>query len=115
MSSINSYNYNLIIYVSYLCELLTPFIPTLHCTKDSFTFIKDIQEVSTQDSFMVSYNVCSLFTNIPLSETIDIAVKLILEKRDLKFSENELTKFFSLLRHKHTSILIQKSSIKLME
>ena len=60
-----------------------------------FTFIKDIQEVSTQDSFMVSYDVCSLFTNIPLSKIIDIAVKLILEnKKDLKFSENELTKLF---------------------
>ena len=29
---------------------------------------------------MISYDVCSLFTNIPQSETIDIAVKLILEK-----------------------------------
>ena len=48
-------------------------------------------------SFMVSYDVCSLFTNIPLNETIDIAVKLIVEnKNDLKFSENELTKLFRL-------------------
>ena len=92
VSSINSYNYNL---ASYLCALLIPFISTAHFTKDSFNFIKDIPEVSTQDSFMVSYDVCSLFTNIPLSETIDIAVKLILEnKKDLKFSENELTKLF---------------------
>ena len=92
VSSINSYNYNL---ASYLCALLIPFIRTAYYTKDSFTFIKDIQEVSTQDSFMVSYDVCSLFTNIPLSEAIDIAVKLILEnKKDLKFSENELTKLF---------------------
>ena len=44
---------------------------------------------------MVSYDVCCLFSNKPLSETIDIAVKLILEnKKDLVFSENELTKFF---------------------
>ena len=42
---------------------------------------------------MVSYNVCSLFTNITLSETIDAAVKLILgNKEDLKFPENEVTK-----------------------
>ena len=34
LSSIYSYNYNL---TSYLCELLTPFIPTAHCKKDSFT------------------------------------------------------------------------------
>ena len=74
---------------------MTPFIPTAYCMKDSFTFIKDIQEVSAQDSFMVSYDIYSLFTNIPLSETIDIEVKLILEnKKDLKFSENELTKLF---------------------
>ena len=44
---------------------------------------------------MVSCNVYSLFTNIPLSETIDIAVNFILEnKKDLKFLENELTKLF---------------------
>ena len=74
---------------------MTPFIPTAYCTKDSFTFIKDMQEVSMQDLFMVSFDVCSLFTNIPLRETIDIAVKLILEnKKDLTFSENELTKLF---------------------
>ena len=92
VSSINSYNYNL---ASYLCELLTPFIPTAHCTKDSFIFIKDIQEVNTQDSFILSYDVGSIFTNIPLSETIDIAVNLILENtKDLKFSENELTNLF---------------------
>ena len=44
---------------------------------------------------MVTYDVFSLFTNILLSETIDIAVKLILEnKKELKFSENELTNLF---------------------
>ena len=60
-----------------------------------YGLIKDIQEVSMRDSFMVWYNVCSLFTNIPISETIDIAVKLILEnKKSLKFSENELTNLF---------------------
>ena len=39
VSSTNNYNYNI---PSYLCELLTPFIPAGYCTKDSFTFIKDI-------------------------------------------------------------------------
>ena len=92
VSLINSCNYNL---ASYFYALLTPFPPTAYCTKDSFPFIKDIQEVSTEDFFIVSYNVCSLFTNIPLSETVNIAVKLILEnKKDLKFLENESTKMF---------------------
>ena len=91
-SPINCYNHNL---ASYLCKLLTPFIPSGHCTKDSFSFIKDIQEVSTQYLFMVSNDVCSLFTNIPLGKTIDIAVKLISKnKNDVKFLRNELTKLF---------------------
>lgn len=86
------YNYNL---ASHLCKLLTPFIPTAHCTKGSFTFIKDIQEVSTKDAFMVTYDVCSLFTNTLLRETIDVAVTWILKyKKYLKFSENELTELF---------------------
>ena len=89
MSPIDSYNYN---FACYFGELLTPFIPATHCTKDSFTFIKDIQEVSTQDAFLVSYDVCSLFTNTPLTETIDVAVKLIFEnKKNLTFLENKLT------------------------
>ena len=71
MSSTNNYNYNI---PSYLCELLTPFIPAGYCTKDSF-----------------SNNFYSFFTNIPLSKTIDIPVKLILENNN---SKNELTKLF---------------------
>ena len=48
-----------------------------------------------QDSLMVSYIVCSLFTNVLLSETIDIEVKLILENmKELKFYENKLAKLF---------------------
>ena len=36
VSSTNSYNYN---FACYFGELLTPFVPATHCTKDSFTFI----------------------------------------------------------------------------
>ena len=53
------YNYNL---ASYLRELLTPFIPSVNCRKDSFTFIKNIQEVSTQDSFTRLVNWHLLFS-----------------------------------------------------
>ena len=74
---------------------MTPTTPATYCTKDSFTFLEYIEELSTQDSFMVSYDVFSFFTNIILSETTDIAVKLILEsKKHLEFSENDLTKSF---------------------
>ena len=44
---------------------------------------------------MVSFDICSLFTNIPLKETIDLAVKLIFEKdKNLKITKEELTELF---------------------
>ena len=65
---------------------------------------------------MVTNDGCSLFTNVPLSETTDIAVKLILEKKkDLKFSENELTKLFRFATSQTHFYLMEKSLIKLME
>ena len=48
VSSIGTYNYNL---SKYLCSLLTPILPTQHCTKDSFTFEKEITQVSLSNTF----------------------------------------------------------------
>ena len=73
VSSIGSFNYNI---SRFLCDMLTPFIATDYCTQDSFTFVKEVQEVSVSDHFMVSYDVFSLFTNIPLKETLDLAADI---------------------------------------
>ena len=44
---------------------------------------------------MIFYDVCNLFTNIPLKETIKLAVKLIFEKRpEIKITRKQLTKLF---------------------
>ena len=72
--SIATYNYNL---AKFLSELLDPVIPNEYCAKDSFTFCEEMQGVSANDYFLVSYDVCSLFTSIPLSERIEIAGELI--------------------------------------
>ena len=46
---------------------------------------------------MVSFDVASLFTNIPLKDSIDIAVSHITEgNANLRFSKAELTKLFSI-------------------
>ena len=63
-----TYNYNL---AKYLCSLFKPHISLEFCATDAFTFVKDIQDADFSDMFMVSYDVTSLFTNAPLSETID--------------------------------------------
>ena len=61
-------------------ELLNPIIPSQHCATDSFAFCKEIQEVSAFNQFVISYDLCNLFTNIPLKETIKLAVNLIFKK-----------------------------------
>ena len=60
---IDAYNYNL---ANFFTELLDPTIPKEHCTKDSFNFCEEMQQVSVNDKFLVSYEVCSLFASIPL-------------------------------------------------
>ena len=56
-----------------------------------------------------SYNITSLFTNIPLSETIDLAVNAIFESNtglDLKLSKIELKELFNFATS-HTHFFIQ--------
>ena len=53
----------------------------LHCTKDSFSFCQEIKNVGARNNVLVSYDFCSLFTSIPLTETINIAVDLFFEKK----------------------------------
>ena len=92
ISSINTYNYEL---SCFLAKLLDPCINKKYCAQDTFSFVRDIKKVSSSNKFMVSYDVTSLFTNIPLDETIKIAVDLIFEKNSkIKITKRELTKLF---------------------
>ena len=92
VSSIGNFNYNV---SRFLCDMLTPFILTDYCTQDSFSFVKEVQEVSVSDYFMVSYDVCSLFTNIPLNETIDLANDVIFDNnQSMSITKPQLKKLF---------------------
>ena len=63
--------------------------------KDSFSFCKDVQEVTSSNKFIISYDVYGLFTSIPLKKTIDIAVNLIFDKYpDLKITRQQFKKLF---------------------
>ena len=72
--SIGTFNYNL---ARFLCNLLLPLVPNDYSCKDTFSFVSQIKNANLSKKFLVSYNVTSLFTNIPLQETIDIAINLI--------------------------------------
>ena len=92
VSSIGAYNYNL---AKYLCNLLTPLIPAEFCPEDSFSFVNVIQKLSMHNKFMASFDVESLFrTNIPLEESIDLAVSYITQYTNTTFSAKELKDLF---------------------
>ena len=94
ISSIGTHNYEL---AKYLNEILAPLIPSQYSCKDTFTFIEDLRIASDEvsDKYIVSYDVVSLFTNIPLHETIDLAADLIFKDRpSMKCSKEDLKKLF---------------------
>ena len=72
VSSISAYYYNL---SKYLASILGPCISGKHITKDSFSFVNEFTNIQSQNKFLISFDVESLFTNIPLSEIIDLAVE----------------------------------------
>ncbi len=49
--------------------------------KDSFEFVNNISKMKNKNGFMISFDVESLLTNIPVDETIDLLVKMMYKKK----------------------------------
>ena len=70
-------------------------VPNDYSCKDTFSFVSQIKNANLSKKFIVFYNVTSLFTNIPLQETIDIATNLIFNPNpNLNITRKELKKLF---------------------
>ena len=92
VSSVGIFNYNL---ASFLCDLLSPLVPNDYSCKDTFSFVSQIKNANLSKKCLVSYDVNSLFTNIPLQETIDIAISLIFNQNpNLNITKKKLKKLF---------------------
>lgn len=93
VSSIGTYNYNL---SKFLCNLLEPHVPHEYNVRDTFSFVHEINQLSTSGKFMVSFDVESLFTSIPLDECIDIAIRYIYQGNPgLKINAADLRRLFA--------------------
>ena len=73
ISAIGTHSYKL---AKFLVPLLRPFSTNTFTINDTFTFVKELRElnINTNDVIMASFDVKSLFTNIPLDETINIII-----------------------------------------
>ena len=89
--SIGTFNYNL---ARFLGDLLSLLVLNDYSCKDTFSFVSQIKNANLSKTFLVSCHVTSLFTDIPLQETIDIAINLIFNPNPnlniTKMSLNEL-------------------------
>ena len=71
LSAIGTAGYNI---SKFFVPILAPFTSNEYTINDSFSFVEEILAIPNANSFvMASFDIKSLFTNIPLEETIDIA------------------------------------------
>ena len=77
LSAIGTCSYNL---AKFFVPLLKQYTINEYAVKDSFSFCKEIVNQNAQLS-MASFDIESLFTNIPLDETVDICVDIVYNKR----------------------------------
>ena len=83
----------------WLVKILTPFSINEYSLKNSYHFAEVIadSQLDLKDSVLVSYDVESLFTNIPVTETINIIINEIYSDKDFFHGLNK-NQFSDLLK-----------------
>ena len=95
LSAINTCSYNL---SKYLVAKLSPLTSNEYTLKNSYEFVNLINSIdNANDYIMCSFDVESLFTNIPLHETLDIILKLLFPNPEDKFENFKKKEFKTLL------------------
>ena len=105
-SSIDTFNYSL---ARFICDPISPLLPNDYFFKDIFSFASQIKNANLSRKFLVSFDVTSLFTNIPLQGTIDIAINLIFNHNpNLNIIKKELKILFLFATSQTNSIFNSK-------
>ena len=90
VSNLNTATYNL---AKYLSKLLSPLRQSRNTVKNKKEFIEELkQEKLSKEHKMLSFDVKSLFTNVPLNRTIDVILKRLYEKNEIvtSITKNEM-------------------------
>ena len=100
LSSIGTFNYNL---AKFLVPVIAPITVNEFTVKDSFQFVKDVcnSDLPSDNVILASFDIKSLFTNVPLLETIDICTEKL-------FANSDNVHNFSKLQFKKLSTLACK-------
>ena len=89
----------------YLAHIFEPLITNKYTVKDSFNFATEIFEQDSSN-FMGSLDIDSLFTNIPLEETIEICISNLFKNNDTVhgLKKSEFKELLSLAANESYSI-----------
>lgn len=98
LSAIGTCTYNL---AKFFVPILAEYTTNDYTVKDSFSFAEEIRK-QNPDLYMASFDVDSLFTNVPLDETITICLDLLFQKK---------RKIHGLLR-RHAKVLLDLATKK---
>ena len=78
LSTVGSSHHEL---AKWLASILQPVLEqfSTYCIKDSFTFAQTMHDLRSKekDVYLCSFDISSLFTNVPLKETIDICAEAL--------------------------------------
>ena len=94
LSAIGTPTYKL---AKFFVPILNSITSNEYTIKDSFDFSSDILEQNA-NLYMASLDIDSLFTNLPLNETIDICIENIFQNKNTvnKFDKNNFRKMLTL-------------------
>ena len=96
LSAIRTPTYNM---SKFLIPLIDKWATNEYTVKDTFNFVNEILNTENKNYTMVSFDIKSLYTNIPLSETINIILNLAFDNNTSvfhRFSKNLFKKFLEL-------------------
>ena len=84
ISAIGTYTYNL---AKHLDEIIKPILSkSSFMIKDTFDFVNTVSQTTiNQENCIVSFDVSSLFTNVPVSETIELILNRLFKKKSDTF------------------------------
>ena len=95
LSTIGTFNYNL---AKYFVPIIEPLTTNEYTLKNSVEFVKGLKDINFENTIMASFDIQSLFTNIPLDETINIITDGLFEGSStfLNFSRKQFIDLFEL-------------------
>lgn len=95
VSSINTFNYNL---SKFLVTYLSPLTYNQYTIKNTYSFVEQVKNVNFEvPTVMASFDVVSLFTNVPLKETCNIAInRLYNADNEVPFAKKTFSKLLDI-------------------